>query len=160
MKKVITAILTTSFVSLSAQAQENILQKLKQPLIKEDKNSYIIEHYDKISLKEKTFVMFKEFNQVVVKTECKMKKGLISKGNFTAICVAVGSGFSQGLFQPVFDKIKTVEWVLDREKIKKADFVISLEFQEKGVNLNLSHERGSQNLFIPYEDIIVTKVVP
>lgn len=148
------------FIFSISSATENYLEKLKKPIIKEKANQYYLVHYDKITFKEKTYVLFKEFKEAILKTECSMKKGLISKGNFVAICVSMSSGFSQGLFQPVFEKIKTIQWVLDPEKIKKADFIISINFTQTGVNVNLSHERGSQKLVIPYKDIILTVVNP
>ncbi len=147
------------FFSSKADNPEKLIQKLKKPIIVEKNGNLLIEHYDRVNLKEKTYIMFKEFENVLVKTECNMKKGLISVGNFVAICVSVGTGFSQGLFQPVFDKIKTVDWILDKPE-RKPDFTVSLTFKETGLSVVLSHERGSQNLFIPYEDIVHSKVNP
>ncbi|NPA52472.1 MAG: hypothetical protein GXO22_06225 [Aquificae bacterium] len=158
--KVQTIFLSIISIIFTSIAQEDILKKLKKPLIKEKENLYFIEHYEKVKLNKKTFILFKQFDTVYLKTECKMEKGLISKGNFVAICVSVGSGFSQGLFNPVFDKIKTIEWVFDKNEIKQADFNIQIDFKESGLKVSLIHERGSQELFIPYQDIIKTKVNP
>ncbi len=140
-------------------AKENYLEKLKKPLVQEKDGYLYIEHFDKIVFKEKTYVLFKDFSSVIVKTQCSMKKGVISRGNFVAICATVGTGFSQGFFQPVLDKIKLVQWLFDRPK-GKPDFTISIDFNEKGLNLTFSHERGSQKILIPYEDVIISKVNP
>ncbi len=147
------------FLTLKSNAEDTYLSFLKKPAIKQSGDTLFIEHYDLVKLKEKTLVLFKEFDSVIVKTECKMKKGTISRDYFAIICATVSTGFAQGLFQPVFDRIKTVEW-LTKPPIKKPDFKIQLKIKEDGIHVVLYHERGKQSLLIPYKDVFITKVNP
>jgi len=54
------------FFSSKADNSEELIQKLKKPIIVEKDGNLLIKHYDRVNLKERTYIMFKEFEMLEI----------------------------------------------------------------------------------------------
>ncbi len=147
------------FLLVSYAKADNILNQLKKPLIKKQNGKLTISHIDKVSFTEKVMILMDTYQTATIESYCEMPEGLLDTGYFTAICVSLTSGIEQDLFAPVFNKIKTVDWLLNPKNIKP-DFKIEAVFSEKGLHIFTRDKRGSRDFFVSYEEIIHTKISP
>ncbi len=159
MKKIFVFMFSIFVLFSYSYSAENVLEKLKQPLIKEKNGRVYISHFDKVTFKEKVMILMNMYETAVVESYCEMPKGLIDVGYFTSICVSLTSGIEQDLFTPVFQKIKSVDWIFDTKNVKP-DFQIRVTFGKKGLHVITRDKRGSRDFYVSYEEIVHTQVNP
>lgn len=144
------------FISLNLSANsltKQQLDKLNNPVIKVQGDTFIIEEYNSINFSKKIFFDGQSLNKVIVKTQAFMKKDFIHKEQFLAISSTLSDQIMQSIFMnpQYFNDMRSVELLLD--KPKSVNLTLKISFEKDGLNTIVTNGQREQKRFVPYSDI-------
>jgi len=146
---ILTLALNLQANSLTKQQQN----KLNNPIIKVQNDTFIIEEYNSINFDKKIFFDGQSLDKVIVKTYTTMKKDTINKEQFIAISSTMSDQIMQSIFMnpQYFESIKSID--LLTIKPTKVNLIIKIDFTKEGLNTIVTNGQREQKRFIPYGEM-------
>ncbi len=161
MKAMIGILLITIF-TLTLQADgltKGQEKRLNSPMVKILPNDlFVIEDYNSINFNQTVTFGNKKLNKIIVKSYAQMKKGTINKEVFISISSDVSGQILDNIFftKQNSNKIESIDFLTN--KPKNIDFIISLNFDKKGINVTMGNDLKKEKQFIPYSELFHSKL--
>jgi len=159
--KITTKLILMILISLNLQANSLTKQqseKLNNPVVKVQNDTFIIEEYNSINFVKKIFFDGKDTDKIVVKTYATMKKELIHKEQFIAISSTLSDQIIQSIFMnpQYLNDMQSIQLLID--KPNNVNLTIKLEFEKSGLNTIVTNGQREQKRFLPYSDIFYQRL--
>jgi len=154
-------VICIAFISLLNASSLSEAQKLKlnSNIIKETKDGYKIEEYNRLNFDKKILFDGVSTDKVVVSTVSTMTHNIINKEWFIAMSSTLSDQMIQSIFMnpQYFDNLSSTE-LLSIKPQEQITLQILLEFKVDGVMVVTKGAKGKQENFLLYNDIFYQRL--